>query len=607
MKDWPLWEVFVRSRRGLSPRPRRVAARPRRRDGAAQRPRRLHPAPGGRLALGRAGRRDHRVQPGREGRVLRPGRRQDLPAPDLLRGAGGGASTCEPTRPGRPTSSASATTPWSPRSGWAGGSAARPSWRRTSRWPTSPSTSSARPAACWPTPVRSRAPGGTRTSWPTCATSASSATSSSSSCPDRLRRRDGPAAVLRDLAVRAVRRARAQHRRALAAVAGKAVKEVAYHLDHARHWVLRLGDGTEESHLRMQAALDAVWPFVDELFEPAAPGPGRGRRRRRSGDAAQPGPATGSPGVVDEATLTLPDVPAAVGGGRRGLHTEHLGYLLAEMQHLTARTRGRRGDARTTRQPEPGAAGRGRARPGAAGRHDRGPRHPARRHRGRPGPGRRADHPDLLRLPGDGRDPHRHRRDADGRGLPPRRGRVRAGPGLDHRLDHRRGPRQARRVRHRAARGPGPSDGRRSARARRALPAVRLARHPRVQPLRLDRLQVALGLPRAAASPSTTSRRSDARCPPGRVPPPAGRGRRRAHRRRGRRHLRRARRAARTTSAFVPASTCPIRSGDDVRRSYSLCTPPSSGAAADRRQAGARGSLQRGRRRRSSASGTRST
>src|SRR5215208_4467572 len=57
----------------------------------------------------------------------------------------------------------------------------------------------------------------------------------------------------------------------LAAVAAKAVKEVTYHVDHASRWVLRLGDGTDESHTRMQAALDAEWPFVDELFTPCHP------------------------------------------------------------------------------------------------------------------------------------------------------------------------------------------------------------------------------------------------------------------------------------------------------------------------------------------------
>jgi ring-1,2-phenylacetyl-CoA epoxidase subunit PaaC len=123
----------------------------------------------------------------------------------------------------------------------------------------------------------------------------------------------------------------------LAGVAGKAVKEVAYHVDHASQWVLRLGDGTDESHLRMQAALDAEWPFIEELFEALPDGP--------EGWAALHGVAVDPVAlrepvladlrhVVERATLTVPDVRPALGGGRQGLHTEHLGYLLAEMQHL---------------------------------------------------------------------------------------------------------------------------------------------------------------------------------------------------------------------------------------------------------------------------------
>lgn len=106
----------------------------------------------------------------------------------------------------------------------------------------------------------------------------------------------------------------------LAGIAGKAVKEVAYHLDHASQWVIRLGDGTDESHARMQAALDAEWPYLDELFEDAP--------ELRDAVLAR------IQAVVGEATLAVPEVAPVVGGGRRGLHTEHLGYLLAEMQHL---------------------------------------------------------------------------------------------------------------------------------------------------------------------------------------------------------------------------------------------------------------------------------
>jgi ring-1,2-phenylacetyl-CoA epoxidase subunit PaaC len=121
----------------------------------------------------------------------------------------------------------------------------------------------------------------------------------------------------------------------LAAVAAKAVKEVDYHVDHARMWVLRLGDGTEESHRRMQAALDAEWPFAEELFDATHVDPSL----LDAGVAVDPATLRDAwrarvAAVVDEATLTLPDVPPAVTGGRRGIHTEQMGYLLAEMQHL---------------------------------------------------------------------------------------------------------------------------------------------------------------------------------------------------------------------------------------------------------------------------------
>ncbi len=122
----------------------------------------------------------------------------------------------------------------------------------------------------------------------------------------------------------------------LAGVAAKAVKEVAYHLDHAGHWVVRLGDGTDESHARMQAALDAELPWMEELFDGSCVDAGL------VADGLAVDPATLRDGVltrvetvVAEATLTVPQVSPALGGGRRGLHTEEMGYLLAEMQHLT--------------------------------------------------------------------------------------------------------------------------------------------------------------------------------------------------------------------------------------------------------------------------------
>lgn len=119
----------------------------------------------------------------------------------------------------------------------------------------------------------------------------------------------------------------------LAGLAAKAVKEVAYHRDHATQWVLRLGDGTAESHGRMQAGLDRVWPYVDELFEPDEVG---SRLPDVAVDPAVLRPAweTYVGAVVDEATLTRPQPTWRSRGGRTGAHTEHLGHLLAEMQHL---------------------------------------------------------------------------------------------------------------------------------------------------------------------------------------------------------------------------------------------------------------------------------
>jgi ring-1,2-phenylacetyl-CoA epoxidase subunit PaaC len=113
----------------------------------------------------------------------------------------------------------------------------------------------------------------------------------------------------------------------LAAVAGKAVKEVHYHRDHATQWVLRLGDGTDESRRRMVAGLDTVWPYADELFEPFD-GADVDPASLREPWAAYVG------AVLAEAGLEPPADAAPRSGGRRGLHTEHLGYLLAEMQHL---------------------------------------------------------------------------------------------------------------------------------------------------------------------------------------------------------------------------------------------------------------------------------
>jgi ring-1,2-phenylacetyl-CoA epoxidase subunit PaaC len=121
----------------------------------------------------------------------------------------------------------------------------------------------------------------------------------------------------------------------LAAVAAKAVKEVTYHREHAVGWVLRLGDGTEESHRRMRNAVDKLWPYAGELFE-ADPVTDRLAAAGVAVDPAslRPGWRADVAAVLAKSTLDCPQAPWHPGGGRAGRHSEHLGYLLAEMQYL---------------------------------------------------------------------------------------------------------------------------------------------------------------------------------------------------------------------------------------------------------------------------------
>jgi ring-1,2-phenylacetyl-CoA epoxidase subunit PaaC len=121
----------------------------------------------------------------------------------------------------------------------------------------------------------------------------------------------------------------------LAEIAAKAVKEVAYHAELAADWVIRLGDGTEESHRRMVEGFDWHWRFVAELFEMDAVD----RAMLDSGvgaDKAALRPAFEArlAAVLQEATLPPPAYPRPLLGGRVGHHSEHLGHLLAAMQHL---------------------------------------------------------------------------------------------------------------------------------------------------------------------------------------------------------------------------------------------------------------------------------
>jgi ring-1,2-phenylacetyl-CoA epoxidase subunit PaaC len=120
----------------------------------------------------------------------------------------------------------------------------------------------------------------------------------------------------------------------LAAIAAKGVKELTYHRDYAARWVVRLGDGTEVSHAKMQAALVTVWPLVGELFIP------HHIEVTLAGVAAdvrdiREEVATALDTVFAAATLDRPEAkPAAGRGGRDGVHTEALGYVLAELQSV---------------------------------------------------------------------------------------------------------------------------------------------------------------------------------------------------------------------------------------------------------------------------------
>lgn len=121
----------------------------------------------------------------------------------------------------------------------------------------------------------------------------------------------------------------------LAAIAGKAVKEARYHQQHSCDWVVRLGDGSEESARRMCAALDTLWRYSAELFDSddvdaAAAANGLGPRWDT---LREPWLAEMRP-LFDEARLAMPADSAFRSTGKRGVHTEHMGYILADMQYL---------------------------------------------------------------------------------------------------------------------------------------------------------------------------------------------------------------------------------------------------------------------------------
>jgi ring-1,2-phenylacetyl-CoA epoxidase subunit PaaC len=121
----------------------------------------------------------------------------------------------------------------------------------------------------------------------------------------------------------------------LAAIATKSLKEDKYHLRHSSEWVVRLGDGTEESHARAQAALDALWRFTGELFERDAVDEAVAAEGVAVDmDALRALWDTMVNDVLTRAMLTRPTVTGMRSGGRRGRHTEFLGHMLATMQSV---------------------------------------------------------------------------------------------------------------------------------------------------------------------------------------------------------------------------------------------------------------------------------
>jgi ring-1,2-phenylacetyl-CoA epoxidase subunit PaaC len=121
----------------------------------------------------------------------------------------------------------------------------------------------------------------------------------------------------------------------LSAIAKKSIKEVSYHKRFSSDWIKRLGDGTEESHLRIQNAINDLWTFTDELFhqtdaDKAMVSEGIGVDVTKWKDAFYKNITA----VLTESTIAIPEMKYFQKGGKQGIHTEHMGYLLADMQYM---------------------------------------------------------------------------------------------------------------------------------------------------------------------------------------------------------------------------------------------------------------------------------
>ena len=122
----------------------------------------------------------------------------------------------------------------------------------------------------------------------------------------------------------------------ISGIAAKAIKEVTYHLQRSNDWVIRLGKGTDESSQRIQEAFDSLWMYTDELFE--SDGIEKTLEEKKLGVACSSLKEAWTEkvkGVFLDAGLNIPSITKhSMGYGKHGIHTEYLGYLLAEMQHL---------------------------------------------------------------------------------------------------------------------------------------------------------------------------------------------------------------------------------------------------------------------------------
>jgi ring-1,2-phenylacetyl-CoA epoxidase subunit PaaC len=121
----------------------------------------------------------------------------------------------------------------------------------------------------------------------------------------------------------------------VAGIAARSAREMTYHLRHASEWIIRLGDGTAESHAKAQVAFDELWAYVPELFE----ADDLDREVAANGFGVDPSTLRAAfeatlAAVLGEATLQRPRDSHGLRGGRKGVHSEHIGHLLAQMQSL---------------------------------------------------------------------------------------------------------------------------------------------------------------------------------------------------------------------------------------------------------------------------------